>query len=288
MVPLLTIETKAIPNGPVLVLMHGGLASLHTWEGWVKALGQDYRIISMDLPAHGLTGRIPGDDYNHLSMAKFVKELVGELGVDSFVVAGNSMGGGVALTYTLEYPDDVKATVLIASGGVVPEEGFATTAITPDINEEPPSGDIGLLEKIGANLMSPSLVRDGLTFVYYNDDLITDQLVEQYANLLRHNGNRHALMVSARDGGEKFLDLEHRLHEVKVPVLLMHGRHDDLVKMNVAEIFQAGLPYSELVVYENSGHIPMEEEPEKTATDLVKFLQTHNLVSTTTTPESAN
>ena len=46
------------PNGPVLLMLHGGFGSLHNWEGWVPYLGNDYRLVSLDLPAHGLTGQL--------------------------------------------------------------------------------------------------------------------------------------------------------------------------------------------------------------------------------------
>ena len=75
------------PDGPVLVLIHGSNASLHTWEPWVAELGDSYRIVSMDLPGHGLTGRVPGDDYTREGMADFVGELMDVLNVDRFAIA---------------------------------------------------------------------------------------------------------------------------------------------------------------------------------------------------------
>lgn len=87
------VRDEGNPQGPVLVLIHGSNASLHTWEPWVAELDTTYRIISMDLPGHGLTGRVPGDDYSREGMATFLDELMSTLKVERFSVAGNSMGG---------------------------------------------------------------------------------------------------------------------------------------------------------------------------------------------------
>ncbi|MDP1625567.1 MAG: alpha/beta fold hydrolase [Parvibaculum sp.] len=105
-------------DGPALVLVHGSNASLHTWEPWVAELGGTYRIISMDLPGHGLTGRVPGDDYSREGMAAFVHELADALGVTRFAIGGNSMGGGVSALYAMEHPERVSALILVDSAGV--------------------------------------------------------------------------------------------------------------------------------------------------------------------------
>ena len=81
------VRDEGNPGGPVLVLVHGSNASLHTWEPWVAELGDTYRIISMDLPGHGLTGRVPGDDYTRNGMASFVHEVMGTLHVERFAIA---------------------------------------------------------------------------------------------------------------------------------------------------------------------------------------------------------
>jgi hypothetical protein len=75
-------ETK-----PVIVLVHGSNASLHTWEPWVEIFKADYRVISMDLPAHGLTGATPDKDYSSQAQVNTVQAVVSHLDVDTFVLA---------------------------------------------------------------------------------------------------------------------------------------------------------------------------------------------------------
>ena len=106
------------PNGPAVVLVHGSNASLHTWEPWVEILGESYRIITMDLPAHGLTGAVPDQRYGSPAQLRTVDAVVRHLGLDKFTLGGNSMGGGVTWRYTLAHPEKVEAMLLIDSSGL--------------------------------------------------------------------------------------------------------------------------------------------------------------------------
>ena len=103
------------PDGDAVVLIHGAMASLHTWEPWVEILGQHYRIITLDLPAHGLTGQVPNNGYGADAFTATIHSVVTELGVDRFVLGGNSMGGGATWRYALAYPERVRAMLLLNS-----------------------------------------------------------------------------------------------------------------------------------------------------------------------------
>ncbi|MBV9693950.1 MAG: alpha/beta fold hydrolase, partial [Alphaproteobacteria bacterium] len=86
-------------GAPSLVLLHGSNASLLTWEPWSKRLSDSFHVVSVDLPGHGLTGAVPNGDYSQDGMAKFVGEFADKLGLKTFALAGNSMGGGVAARF---------------------------------------------------------------------------------------------------------------------------------------------------------------------------------------------
>ena len=87
---------RGADSAPTLLLLHGSNATLFTWEPWSKTLSDHFRVVSVDLPGHGLTGPVPDHDYSAAGMAKFVGEFADALGIKSFALAGNSMGGGVA------------------------------------------------------------------------------------------------------------------------------------------------------------------------------------------------
>src|SRR5215467_1698546 len=75
-----------------LVLIHGSNASLYTWEPWAKRLSDVFRVITLDLPGHGLTGAVPNRDYTQEAMVKFIDQVAGMLELHSFAIGGNSMG----------------------------------------------------------------------------------------------------------------------------------------------------------------------------------------------------
>ena len=87
------VRVEGNANGPALLLLHGSNSSLHTWEPWVARLGKDYRIVSMDLTGHGLTGPHPKRDYRVETTVGVVDAVVTKLGITRFALAGNSMGG---------------------------------------------------------------------------------------------------------------------------------------------------------------------------------------------------
>jgi pimeloyl-ACP methyl ester carboxylesterase len=111
------VRDQGNPDGIPLVLIHGAGASLHVWEGWVRELGSKARLISVDLPGHGLTGAWPRHKYTVKDYADFIEMLVDALNLDRFVLAGHSLGGGVAWTFAATRPDRVSQMILVDAAG---------------------------------------------------------------------------------------------------------------------------------------------------------------------------
>ncbi|MBT8471211.1 MAG: alpha/beta hydrolase, partial [Marinicaulis sp.] len=114
---------QGVRSGIPIILLHGTASSLHTWEPLVALLGDEYRIISLTLPGHGLTGPHPDDDYTFEGMAQAVDLVVEKLRLPNFVLGGNSMGGWVTWRYALKYPERVDALVLLDAWGMPLREG---------------------------------------------------------------------------------------------------------------------------------------------------------------------
>ena len=111
------VRDQGNPAGIPLVLIHGAGGSLHVWEGWVRELGSKTRLISVDLPGHGLTGAWPRQEYTVDAYADFIEALVDALKLDRFAMAGHSLGGAVAWTVAERRPDRVSQIVLIDAAG---------------------------------------------------------------------------------------------------------------------------------------------------------------------------
>ncbi len=245
-----------------LVLIHGSLGSLHMWEGWARELDPRFRLITVDLPGHGLTGAWPRDEYTIEAYTDFIEVLVDTLRLDRFVLVGHSMGGAVAWSFTATRPDRVSHLVLVDAAGY-PRQGEAPLPMR--LARLPVVGDIGI------HFKPERLVRRSLAEVYADLAMVTPERIKQYSELQRFPGNRAATLQRART--QEPLDPT-ALKRLDVPTLIIWGAKDRWVPVADAFRFQNDIKGSKLEIFQNLGHNPMEEDPKATAAAVVEFLAT--------------
>jgi pimeloyl-ACP methyl ester carboxylesterase len=257
------------PDGPVLVMVHGFSASLHTWEPWVERLKTDYRIISLDLPGHGLTRAPEGYAATMPGFADHVDAVTGRLGVTRFTLIGNSMGGGVAWDYALKHPQKLDGLVLVGAAGW-PEEGP---------QEDEPMVFKMLANPVGRALLgkldSTEMVRGGLRAAFEpTPDMADDAMVERYVQMARAPGHRDIIVSLMTGYAERPVATKEKLAAITTPTLIMHGDTDKLIPVGDADKFADAIPGSTLIIYEQTGHVPMEQIADKSAADLKQWLET--------------
>lgn len=254
------VHYRVRSTGKPLILLHGTGSSLHTWEGWTKVLADDFQIITVDLPGFGLTGPHPRRDYSLGTYIDFLDSLVQHLGLDSFAVGGNSLGGAIAWNYALLRPERVKALVLIDAAGFT---GSNQAPLAFRLARHP-------LGAMALRKITPrKMVKRTLEAFYYDDTKVTSSLVEHYLTLLRREGNRQAFIDRLNT---EYLWKTEALSAIKCPVLLQWGQHDPLTTVDQARRFKAAIPQAELQIFPRAGHVPMEEIPQETATAAREFL----------------
>ena len=262
------------PDGDAVVLIHGAMASLHTWEPWVEILGQHYRIITLDLPAHGLTGQVPNNGYGADAFTATIHSVVTELGVDRFVLGGNSMGGGATWRYALAYPERVRAMLLLNS--VAPRHWQNAGPTEPAAESDRPTPiAFKLLRQdwfraIARYLDPEPLVEQGLLAAYNNSPVVDQALVDRYYELSLREGTRAAILN--RSGSYGGNTEQYDPSTLNQPTLVMWGAQDSVISVSVAELFAERMTNVELVIYDDLGHIPMEEDPQRSAADVLAFL----------------
>ena len=249
-----------------IVLVHGTSASLHTWEGWVKALKRERRVITFDLPAFGLTGpftgRYAGSGYGGDTYARFVLDLADHLKLGRFVIGGNSLGGEVAWRTAALAPARVHQLVLVDAGGpsFVPESFPLGWRIAR----------VPVLNKVVEWMLPRSLVAEGLATSYAEPSRITPELVDRYYELTLREGNRRAL-IERLQTWKPGADAE-RIATLRTPTLVIWGRRDRLIPLAVGEHFARVIPGSKLVIFEDLGHVPQEEDAARTVKPVRAFL----------------
>ncbi len=252
-----------------VVLIHGTSASLHTWEGWARALRTQRRVISFDLPGFGLTGpasgRYAAAGYHGDAYARFVLDLLDHLQVPRAVLAGNSLGGEVAWRTAAMAPERVASLVLVDAAGLA----FTPSAVPRGwlIARTP------VLGKVTEWVLPRSMVAQGLASVYGDPSRVDQALVDRYFELTLREGNRHALRERLRV--MKTGEHAERLAAIRAPTLILWGGRDRLFELGVARQFEQAIAGSRLVVFDELGHVPQEEDPVRSFEPVREFLGLH-------------
>ena len=260
-------------DAPAIVLLHGSNADLHTWEPWVQALKGQYRVIRFDQVGHGLTGPDPREDYSRANYVADILEVADRLGLERFVIGGNSMGGKHALAFAVAHPERVSGLVLVdGSGGPMLK--------LDKVKEEKTSGNIGfrIARMPGVNLLAEqitprSLIAQSLEQSVSNKAIVTPAMIDRYWELLRYPGNRRATLKRFSEPYDPLTEAE--IAAVATPTLILWGEEDRLIPVEAGEWLDRTLPDSTLVVYPGIGHLPHEEAADQTLGDLEPSLAGH-------------
>jgi pimeloyl-ACP methyl ester carboxylesterase len=245
-----------------IVLLHGTSASLHTWDGWVSSLAGQRRVIRFDLPAFGLTGPDSNNDYSIDAYVRLVGAVVDQLGVKSFVLAGNSLGGQVAWNTALVMPQRVKKLVLIDSAGYAFQPASVPIGFTV--------ARIPGLRVLMEYFLPRGVVASSVRNVYGDPRRATSELIDRYYELTLRAGNRKALAIRM---DQRLSGDESTIKNLKLPTLLLWGAKDRLIPLENAKRFESDIVGSQLVVFEDLGHVPQEENAQRTVEAFMEFLK---------------
>ena len=251
-------------EGFPIVLVHGTASSLHTWDAWTNELKKTNRVIRMDLPAFGITGPNKNADYSIESYTTFLHSFVEKLNLDKFHLAGNSLGGNIAWNYAAEHPAKVEKLILVDASGL-------------PTNKEPPAifkmAKTPVLRSLFLYVTPKMLITKNIKEVYADDDKVTDELVTRYHKMALRAGNRQAFIDRAKTDFKLDAKINtDRLKSIQTPTLLIWGAKDLWIPLDNGKRMNRILVNSKLEVLENSGHVPMEENPKESLELLKNFL----------------
>lgn len=245
-----------------IILVHGTSASLHTWDGWTEVLSEHHRVIRFDMQGFGLTGPHPQGKYRIEDYAQTLVLLMDKLGIEKAILAGNSLGGYVAWSSAVLYPNRIDRLVLVDSSGIPFQSKSVPIAFR--ISSSP------LLKYLLGDIMPRSIVKSSVENVYANPAKVTEELVDRYFELNIREGNREAL--AKRFVETKAGPLANRLGELSQDTLIIWGEQDKLIPLSVGQQFHREITNSQLVTFADLGHVPQEEGPQQTVDVLEEFL----------------
>lgn len=260
------VRDEGLRDDPVpIILLHGTSASLHTWDGWVREIEQDRRVIRVDMPGFGLTGPTPDGDYTIAAYVRFATAVLDHFGIEHCVLAGNSFGGWVAWETALAQPGRVNALILVDSAGYAIRSQSVPIAFR--------IAQVPVLNRLMEVTLPRSMIESSVRNVYGHPDKVTPELVDRYYEITLRQGNRKSLVqrfVQAPLGID-----EERIKELKVPTLILWGGRDRLIPLEYAGLFNRDIAGSELVVFDDLGHVPQEEDATRTVGAVKAFLTRH-------------
>lgn len=251
------LRSKDAANKPPVLLIHGFGADSSNWIRFANEMEGQYNFIVPDLPGHGDSTRNLTLDYSIPTQAKRLLLLADTLRIQHFHVAGSSMGGAIALSMTLQAPKRVLSLGLVDAAGV--------TLLTPEF---------AALLKDGNNPLIPHRPDDMATTMAWamaNPPWLPDFFVEQMGALKAAN----AKVAEKVFADVKDVSLRQRLPQIQAPTLIVWGDKDRLLSLANVAIFDDAIPHSEARVFAGLGHLPMAEDPGKTADAFRPFWQQH-------------
>ncbi len=258
-------------TGPVLLLIHGMAGSATTWRQVMPGLAQRFTVVAPDLLGHGRSDK-PLGDYSLGAFACTLRDLLVALGHERATVVGQSLGGGVAMQFSYQYPERSERLVLVGSGGLGRE-------VNPILRFLSLPGSEAVLRLACAARVRGAIesVGSGIARVGLRPAPVVVELWRSYASL-GDDAARGAFLRTLRavvDRSGQAVSASNRLHlAAAVPTLIVWGDADPIIPVDHAFAAQASIPGSRLEIFEGTGHYPHCEAPGRFVEVLSDFIET--------------
>lgn len=269
----LRVHVRILGEGEPVFLLHGSFASLHTWDAWQQAMRPYYQTISLDFPGHGLTGPDSLKRYGIIDYSKLVQALAKELKLTQYHVAGNSMGGAVAMQLASDYPKNILSLNLIDAAGAPAADSLLMDS---SAQKKTNSGGAWIFQVARHPIFSKLLVfctpkflfKMNMKQVYGDTNKVTDKVTTRYYELMLREGNRQATLDRLSQPRTSNIHFE----RLTMPTLILWGAEDQWIPLAQGKRLQQVLPEANLIVLDGVGHVPMEESPTETVSEYLSFL----------------
>jgi len=255
-------------SGQLLLLIHGMAGTAENWSSVIEPLALRNTVIAPDFPGHGLSAP-GGGDYSLGSLASGLRDLLLTLGHERATLVGHSLGGGVALQFTYQFPELVERLVLVSSGGLGPD-------VSPILRAAAlPGADLFISATAGVGRRAGSLVGRGLGLLGMRPTADVAEVARGYASLADPE-RRKAFLATLRSvvgtEGQRVAALDRLYLAEALPLLIVWGDRDPIIPVEHAEEAHRQLPGSRLEVFEGIGHVPQLESPGRFIAAVERFL----------------
>ncbi len=235
-------------QGTPMILLHGLFGNLSNWSETINHFKYSQIVLAPTLPLYD-------KEFGHSglsSLVEYLKRFLDSIKIKSVILVGNSLGGHVALLFTIKYPHMVEKLVLAGSSGLYEN---ATGVSYPRRNDY-------------------NYIKERVEYTFHNPAVATTELVDDVFAVVNDFRKTIGIVKIARSVNKS--NVEHLLSEIKIPTQLMWGKQDKITPLEVAYKFHLGIRNSELKLIDHCGHVPMMEQPEIFNHILEQFLTPNN------------
>ena len=232
-------------KGDNLVLLHGLFGALSNFQGIIDHFSENYNVVVPLLPIFEL----PIRKVSVAGLVDHVADFIEMKGFDKVNVLGNSLGGHITLLYVLAHPERVSSVILTGSSGLF-ESAMGSTF--------PKRGNYEFIKKKAEE-------------TFYNPGVATKELVDEIFDIVNDRNKAIRIVATAKSAVRH--NLSDKLHQIKVPTLLIWGKEDIVTPAFVGEKFNELIDGSKLIFVEECGHAPMMEKPDIFNQALEDFLK---------------
>jgi pimeloyl-ACP methyl ester carboxylesterase len=256
-------------EGPVLLLIHGMAGTCENWRSVIEPLARHHTVIAPDLPGHGLSAGGPGD-YSLGNLAAGLRDLLLVLGHERATLVGHSLGGGIAMQFSYQFPEIVERLVLVSSGGLGLEVSPVLRAAAL------PGAELFIAATATTGQKIGGAIGRGLSRVGMKPAADVAEVARGYGSLAEPD-RRKAFLATLRSvvgtEGQRVSATDRFYLAEAVPVLIVWGGRDPIIPVSHGEDAHRALPGSKLEIFDGVGHLPQVEQPARFIAVLEDFLE---------------
>lgn len=259
----LNVHYKHTGCGQPLVFFHGIPTNSSLWDGVTCNLSQKYSIYAFDLLGFGRSSKTASFLLNIKSQADFFADVLSSLKIENPVICGHDIGGGIAQYFAVFEISKVKAVVLIDSVcyDLWPIELLSAESTVRTLFEHLP---VDIVHELFEKYISGGL---------YNKSRVPD-VVKKYSSCIEDENAINNFIETVKSFNNKYtLEIVPFLHKIRIPVLILWGKHDAYLKPSCAYRLNEDIRNSKIEIIDDGGHFLPEDQPEEVAKSIDKFIR---------------
>jgi len=259
-----------VGSGPALLLLHGLACDHTTWHPVINRLAQEFTVIAPDFLGHGESDK-PRADYSIGGYANGMRDLLTILDIDKVTVVGHSFGGGVAMQFAYQFPERTERLVLVSAGGLGQEVSPAIRAILlPGFHQLATLLNLPVMRSVTRSLLT-GLADSGMPALRDLDEVA--DIMASWRDPKTRRALRH-LVRSCIDLRGQVITMRDRAYlTAAMPMAIVWGADDQVVPVEHADIVAALAPDARVEVFQDSGHFPHKDHPERFIAFLTSFIR---------------